>query len=175
MENNTNEYTCVYICIYICIPIYICVSIPMHIHISIKKSIHQPTKPIKNKHINIGKRISQFRLLSRVRPFATPWIAARQASLSITNSQSLLKLMPIELVMPSSHLILCGPLLLLPPIPPSIRVFSSESGNRIVVTKQERLRKAEWVSQVYGDGWKLNFQWWACCRVYKSQNMWNVL
>ena len=57
----------------------------------------------------------------------TPWIAARQASLSITNSWSLLKLMCIELVMPSSHLILCRPLLLLPPIPPSIRVFSNES------------------------------------------------
>ena len=58
---------------------------------------------------------------------ATPWITARQASLSITNSQSLLKLMPIESVMPSSHLILCRPLLLLPPIPPSIRVFPNES------------------------------------------------
>ena len=58
---------------------------------------------------------------------ATPWIAACQASLSITNSQSLLKLMSIESVMPSSHLILCRPLLLLPPIPPSIRVFSNES------------------------------------------------
>ena len=57
----------------------------------------------------------------------TPWIAARQASLSITNSRSLLKLMPIQSVMPSSHLILCCPLLLLPPIPPSIRVFSNES------------------------------------------------
>ena len=57
----------------------------------------------------------------------TPWTAARQASLSITNSRSLLKLMSIESVMPSSHLILCCPLLLLPPIPPSIRVFSSES------------------------------------------------
>ena len=55
--------------------------------------------------------------------FATPWIAARQASLSITNSQTLLKLMSIESVMPSSHLILCHPLLLLGPIPPSIRVF----------------------------------------------------
>ena len=65
--------------------------------------------------------------LSRARLFATPLIAARQASLSITNSQSLLKLMSIESVMPSSHLILCHPLLLLPPIPPSIRVFSSES------------------------------------------------
>ena len=71
--------------------------------------------------------ISSVQSLSDVRLFATPWIAARQASLSITNSQSLLKLMPIESVMPSSHLILCCPFLLLPPIPPSIRVFSSES------------------------------------------------
>ena len=59
--------------------------------------------------------------------FATPWTAARQASLSITNSQSLLKLMSIELVMPSSYLILCRPLLLLPSIFPSIKVFSDES------------------------------------------------
>ena len=64
---------------------------------------------------------------SHVQLFATPWIAAQQASLSITNSRSLPKLMSIELVMPSSHLILCRPLLLLPPIPPSIRVFSNES------------------------------------------------
>ena len=63
-------------------------------------------------------------VLSRVRLFATPWTAAHQVSLSITNSWSLLKLMSIESVMPSSHLILCCPLLLLPPIPPSIRVFS---------------------------------------------------
>ena len=65
--------------------------------------------------------------LSCVLLFATPWIAARQASLSITNSQALLKLMSIESVMPSSHLILCRPLLLLPLISPSIRVFSNES------------------------------------------------
>ena len=62
---------------------------------------------------------------------ATPWITARQASLSITNSRSLLKLMFIESVMPSSHLILCHPLLLLPPIPPRIRVFSNESTLRM--------------------------------------------
>ena len=68
---------------------------------------------------------------SHVRLFATPWTAARQAFLSFTNSQSLLKLMPIELVMPSNHLILCHPLLLLPSIFPSIRVFSSESVFRI--------------------------------------------
>ena len=61
--------------------------------------------------------------LSRVRLFVTPWIAARQASLSITNSWSSLRLTSIESVMPSSHLILCRPLLLLPPIPPSISLF----------------------------------------------------
>ena len=65
--------------------------------------------------------------VSRVRLFATPWTAAHQSSLSITNSRSLPKLMSIQSVMPSSHLILCRLLLLLPPIPPSIRVFSSES------------------------------------------------
>ena len=69
--------------------------------------------------------------LSHVRLFATPWTAACQASLSITNSQSLPKLMSIELAMPSNHLILCRPLLLLPSIFPSIRAFSSESVLRI--------------------------------------------
>ena len=69
--------------------------------------------------------------LSRVRLFATPWTAACQVSLSITNSQSLLKLMSIESVMPFNHLILCRPLLLLPSIFPSIRVFSNESALRI--------------------------------------------
>ena len=72
-------------------------------------------------------QFSSVQSLSHVQLFVTPWIAACQASLSITNSWSLLKLMPIESVMPSSHLILCHPLLLLPPIPPSIRVFSNES------------------------------------------------
>ena len=71
--------------------------------------------------------VSLVHLISRVQLFATPWIAARQASLSIINSRSSLKLLPIESVMPSSYLILCYPLLLLPPITPSIRVFSNES------------------------------------------------
>ena len=71
--------------------------------------------------------LSLVQSLSHVWLFATPWIAACQASLSITNSRSLLKLMSIESVMPSNHLILCHPLLLLPPVPPSIRVFSNES------------------------------------------------
>ena len=69
--------------------------------------------------------------LSRVCLFATPWITARQASLSITNSRSSLRLTSIESVVPSSHLILCHPLLLLPQIPPSIRVFANESTLRM--------------------------------------------
>ena len=80
-------------------------------------------------NLNVNQPSVQFssvQSLSRVRPFGTPWIAARQAFLSITNSQSSPKLMCIELVMPSSHLILCHPLLL-PPTPPSIKVFSNES------------------------------------------------
>ena len=68
---------------------------------------------------------SSVQSLSRTRLFTTPWITARQASLSITNSQSSLRLMSIESMMPSSHLILCRPLL--PPIPPSIRVFTNQS------------------------------------------------
>ena len=74
---------------------------------------------------------SSFQSLSHVRLFVTPWITARQASLSITNSWSSPKLMSIESVMPSSHLIFCRPLLLLPPIPPSIRIFSNESTLRM--------------------------------------------
>ena len=71
--------------------------------------------------------MSSVQSLSCVQPFVTPWTEAHQASLSITNSQSLPKFMCIELVMPSKHLILCRPLLLLPSIFPSIRVFSNES------------------------------------------------
>ena len=77
------------------------------------------------------KLFSSVQSLSGVGLFATPWITARQASLSITNSRTSPRLMSIESVMPSSHLILCCPLLLLPPIPPSIRVFSNESALRM--------------------------------------------
>ena len=76
---------------------------------------------------NITVQFSSVQSLSRVRLFATPWIAVRQASLFITISRSSLRFKSIESVMPSSHLILSRPLLLLPPIPPSIRVFSNES------------------------------------------------
>ena len=76
-------------------------------------------------------QFSSVHSLSCVRLFVTPWIAAHQASLSITNSRSSLRLTSIESVMPSSHLMLCCPLLLLPPIPPSIKVFSNESTLRM--------------------------------------------
>ena len=79
---------------------------------------------LKNFHEDV---LSSVQSLSCVQLFATPWTAARQASLSITNSWSLLRLMSIELVMPSNHLILCHSLLLPPSIIPSIRVFSNES------------------------------------------------
>ena len=80
--------------------------------------------PKKKKKCIVMYQFSSVQSLTHVRLFATPWTAARQASLSITNSQSSLKLIPIELVMPSNNLILCHPLLLLPSIVPSIRVFS---------------------------------------------------
>ena len=75
----------------------------------------------------VGQCSFSLQSLSHVQLFATPWSAAHQASLSITNTQSLLKLISIESVIPSNHLVLCHPLLLLPLIFPSIRVFSSES------------------------------------------------
>ena len=84
-----------------------------------------PIAALTNNHRPSG--FSSVPSLNYVRLFVTPWTAACQASLSITNSRSLLKLMSIELVMPSNHLILCHPLLLLPSIFPSIRVFSNES------------------------------------------------
>ena len=80
-----------------------------------------------NEAVKESVQFSSVQSLSRIRLFATPWIAARQASLSITISWSSLRLTSIELVMPSSHLILSGSLFLLPPIPPSIKVFSNES------------------------------------------------
>ena len=81
--------------------------------------------------IDIENKFSSVQSLSRVQLFVTPWTATRQASLSITNSRSPPKPMFIESVMPSSHLILCRPLLLLPSIFPSIRVFSNESALQI--------------------------------------------
>ena len=83
------------------------------------------------RRVSILTLFSSVQLLSCVQLFVTPWTAARQASLSITSSQSLLKLMSIESVMPSNHLIFCHPLLLPPSIFPSIRVFSNESVLRI--------------------------------------------
>ena len=81
--------------------------------------------------LHLSVQFTSVQSFSRVRLFATPWIAAHQSSLSITNSQSILKLMSVESVMPSSYLILHRPLLLLPWIPLSIRVFSNDSALRI--------------------------------------------
>ena len=81
--------------------------------------------------MHLSDQIRSYQSLSHVWLFATPWVPARQASLSITNSRSSLRLMSIKSVMPSSHLILCRPFLLLPSISPSIRVFSNESTLRI--------------------------------------------
>ena len=96
-----------------------------------KNTIYMSSEHIvSGKHIGMGwliQHVHTVQLLSCVRLFANTWTAARQASLPITNYQSLPKLMSIESVMPSNHLILCRPLLLLPPIPPSIKVFSNES------------------------------------------------
>ena len=104
-------------------------------------------------------RISSVQSLSRVRLFATPWTAALQASLSIINSQSLFKLMSIELVMPSNHLILCRPLLLLPSIFPSIRVFSNES----VLVRMSIIKKSANNKCWRGCGEKGPLlHWWEC-------------
>ena len=81
--------------------------------------------------LKVKHQFNSVQFLSHVRLFSTPWIAARQASLSITNSRSSLRPTSIQSLMPSSHLILCHPLFLLPPIPPSIRVFSNESTLRM--------------------------------------------
>ena len=94
------------------------------LNLCLQHLLHWHTDSLPLSHLG---NLSSVQSLSRVRLFATPWTAGCQASLSITSSQSLLKLMSVESVMPSNHLILCRPLLLLPSIFPSIRVFSNES------------------------------------------------
>ena len=97
----------------------------------LKKTFNMREMNKRKEELRNQRILSSVQSLSRVQLFATPWTAAQQASLSITNSRSLLKLMSIKSVMPSNHLILCRPLLLLPSIFPSIRVFSNESVLRI--------------------------------------------
>ena len=106
-------------------------------------------------------KFSSVQSLSRVRLFATPWIAACQASLSITNSQSSLRLMFIRLVMPSSQLIPYCPLLLLPPIPPSIRVFSNESTLHHQVAKILEVSASASILPMNTQGWyPLGWTFW---------------
>ena len=98
--------------------------------------------------------------LSRVQLFATPWTAACQASLFITKSWSLLKLMSVKLVMPSNHLILCRPLLLLPSIFPSIRVFSHESVLHIRWPKYWSFSFSISPSSEYSGLFSFRMDWW---------------
>ena len=104
-------------CVCVCVCVFIYFGSVNHIDNCSRQSYGQ----------NLHNSFSSVHLLSHVQLFATPWTAASQASLSITNSQSLLRLMSIELMKPSNHFILCFPLLLTPSIFPSIRVFSNES------------------------------------------------
>ena len=106
--------------------------------------------------------------LSRVQLFVTPWIAACQASLSITNSQSLLKLMSIKSVMPSKHLILCRPLLLPPSIFPTIRVFSNESVLRIRWPKYWSLSFSISPSNVYSGLISFRIDWFDLLAVQRT-------
>ena len=96
-----------------------------------ERQLSNVTNQKQNFSFFLSAPLSSVQSLSHVQLFATPWTSARQASLSIISSWSLLKFMPIESVMPSSHLILCRPLLLQPSVFPSIRVFSNESVLRI--------------------------------------------
>ena len=123
------SYAYIYIYIYVYIYIYICMYVFLfHFHILFPYRLLQNTE---YSSLCFIVAFSVSSLLSHVQFLATPWTAAHQASLSITNSQSLLKLMSIELVMPYNHLILCHPLLPLPSISHSIRAFSNESVLRI--------------------------------------------
>ena len=121
------------------------------------------TLGVSQTHTQPVPRVLSLRLshqsLSCVRHFATQWTAARQASLSITNSQSLLRLMPIESVMPSNHLILSCPLLLLPSIFPSIRVFSNESVLHIRWSKYWSFSLSISPSNVYSELISFRMDW----------------
>ena len=118
-------------------------------------------------------QFSSVQSLSRVRLFATPWTAARQASLSITNSRSLLKLMSIELVMPSNHLILWRPLLLPPSIFPSIRVFSNDPVLCIRWPKDWSFSFSISPSSEYSGVISFGMDWFVWTMGSKSWSIWN--
>ena len=120
-------------------------------------------------------QLSSVQSLSRVRLFLTPWIAARQDSLSITNSPSSPKLMSIESVMPSSHLILCHSLLLLPPIPPSIRVFSSDSTFRMRWPKYWRFSFSISTSKEHPGVISQKLQIWSLSQTYYIRYAFNKI
>ena len=115
---------------------------------------------------------SSVQSLSCVQLFATPWTVAHQAFLSITNSWSLLKLMSIELVMPSNHLIVCHPLLLMPSVFPSIRVFSSESVLRIRWSKYWSFSFSISPSNEYSGLISFRMDWLECCISFRHIIKW---
>ena len=117
------------------------------------------------------KCFSSVQLLSRVRLFAIPWVAAGQASLSIINSWSSLKLVSIELVMPSSHLILCRPLLLLPSIPSSIRIYSNESTLHIKWSKYWSFSFSISPSNEHPGLISFRMDWWDLLAVQGTKNL----
>ena len=124
-----------------------------------------PLLPKRNLHRHIKITLSpSVQSLSSVRLFTIPWISAHQASLSITNSWNSLRLTSIESMMPSSHLTLCHPLLLLPPIPPNIRVFSNESTLRMRWPKYWSFSFSIIPSK---ESWKMML--WMCCTQYASK------
>ena len=129
---NQLSYITTKLLYFICVIIWLkSISLPrlwvisLNNNIDIKEKRKYPKRRFRCQYNKRMRDISSVQSLSRVRLFATPWIAARQASLSITNSRSSLRFTSIESVMPSSHLILCHPLFLMPPIPPNIKVFST--------------------------------------------------
>ena len=120
--------------------------------------------------LHLWVQFSSVQLLSRVRLFETPWKAARQATLSIANSRSLLKLMSIESMMPSNHLILCRPLPLLPSILPSLRVFSNVSVLYIRWPKHWSFRFSVRPSNEYSGRISFKMDWLDLLAVHRTLN-----
>ena len=136
---------------------YSCLENPMG-RSALQTVVHRITERLKGLSTH---QFSSVQSLSHVRLFVTPWTTAHQASLSITNSRSLLKLMSIRWVMPSSHLILCHPLLLLPLIPPSIRVFSVSASTSVFPMNTQDSSPLGWT------GW-ISLQYKGLSRVFSN-------
>ena len=140
----------------------------MHFHILTKKQIHL-------RWLTISVQFSSVQSLSRVQLFETPWTAACQASLSITSSQSLHKLLSIESVMPSNHLVLCHPLPLLPSIFPSIKVFSNKSGLHIRLPKYWNFSFSNSPSNEYSRQISFRMDWLDLTKIQNQKHIKNAI